>query len=78
VDNKKPKTHKKLLFWERKIIFLQMYAIRLFEHTTNLLHELFLQTDFGKLYQTIPFKELDVLIPAPSGSVNGRGCKARL
>jgi hypothetical protein len=43
-----------------------------------LLYERFLQTDFGKLYQTIPFKELAALVPAPRGSKSGRGCKAWL
>jgi hypothetical protein len=43
-----------------------------------LLNERFLQTDFGKLYQAIPFKELAVPVPAPSGSKSGRGCKAWL
>jgi hypothetical protein len=55
-----------------------MYALRLFDQHPDLLYERFLQTDFGKLYQTIPFKELAALVPAPSGSKSGRGCKAWL
>lgn len=55
-----------------------MYAIRLFDQTPDLLNERFLQTDFGKLYQTIPFEALARLVPAPNGSLSGRGCKAWL
>lgn len=55
-----------------------MYAIPLFDQAPGLLNERFLQTDFGKLYLTIPFKELSRLVPPPGGSLSGRGCKAWL
>lgn len=41
----------------------------------ELLHENFLQTDLGILYQAIPFDELAEKIPAPKHSLSGRGCK---
>jgi hypothetical protein len=51
-------------------------------HNTNLLfsykellHEKFLQTDLGILYQAIPFDALAEKIPAPKHSLSGRGCK---
>ena len=50
-------------------------------HNTNLLfsykellHEKFLQTDLGILYQAIPFDALAEKIPAPKHSLSGRGC----
>jgi len=55
-----------------------MYAIRLFDQTPDLLHERFLQTDFGKLYQTIPFKALAGEVPRPTGALSGKGCKSWL
>lgn len=45
----------------------------LFSHK-DLLHESFLQTDLGILYQAIPFDELAEKIPAPPHSLSGRGC----
>ena len=51
-------------------------------HNTNLLfsykellHENFLQTDLGILYQAIPFDALAEKIPSPKHSISGRGCK---
>lgn len=51
-------------------------------HNTNLLfsykellHESFLQTDLGILYQAIPFDALAEKIPSPKHSISGRGCK---
>ena len=45
----------------------------LFSHK-ELLHEKFLQTDLGILYQAIPFDALAEKIPAPKHSLSGRGC----
>ena len=51
-------------------------------HNTNLLfsykellHESFLETDLGILYQAIPFDALAEKIPSPKHSISGRGCK---
>ena len=41
----------------------------------ELLHERFLQTDLGELYQAIPFDELAKKIPAPKHSLSSKGCK---
>jgi IS5 family transposase len=57
---------------------LQMYSNLLFELTPALLNQRFLQTDLGKLYQSIPFKELTDLVPSPKGKLSGRGCKSWL
>ena len=46
----------------------------LFPHQ-SLLHERFLQTDLGQLYQAIPFDALAAIIPAPKHSISGKGCK---
>lgn len=46
----------------------------LFSHK-ELLHEKFLQTDLGELYQAIPFEELAKHIPAPKHAISGKGCK---
>ena len=46
----------------------------LFSHK-ELLHENFLQTDLGILYQAIPFDALAEKIPVPKHSLSGRGCK---
>lgn len=40
-----------------------------------LLHEKFLQTDLGKLYQAIPFDQLAACIPAPPAGKTGLGRK---
>jgi hypothetical protein len=45
----------------------------LFAHK-ELLHENFLQTDLGILYQAIPFDALVEKIPSPKHSLSGRGC----
>lgn len=45
----------------------------LFDHK-ELLHENFLQTDLGILYQAIPFDALAEKIPAPKYSISGQGC----
>lgn len=55
-----------------------MYQNLLIELTPSLLDQRFLQTDFGKLYLTIPFQQLAALIPAPKGAIGGHGCKAWL
>src|SRR6266511_1945088 len=54
----------------------QMYANLLFELSPSLLDQRFLQTDFGKLYQSVPFKKLAQLVPKPKGKLSGRGCKS--
>jgi transposase, IS5 family len=41
----------------------------------ELLHEQFLQTDLGELYQAIPFEALAKKIPLPKHSISGRGRK---
>ena len=46
----------------------------LFSHK-ELLHEKFLQTDLGELYQAIPFDRLAKEIPPPKHSISGRGRK---
>lgn len=40
-----------------------------------LLHEKFLQTDLGKLYQAIPFEQLSLSIASPAAGKNGLGRK---
>ena len=55
-----------------------MYSNLLFELTPDLLNQRFLQTDLGKLYQSIPFKELAKLVPPSKGRLSGRGCKSWL
>jgi IS5 family transposase len=40
-----------------------------------LLHEKFLQTDLGKLYQAIPFEQLSSIIASPAAGKSGLGCK---
>lgn len=51
-----------------------MQANLLFPHE-QLLHERFLQTDVGQLYQAIPFEALAKQIPAPKRAISGKGCK---
>lgn len=51
-----------------------MQANLLFPHK-QLLHERFLQTDVGQLYQAIPFEALAKQIPAPKRAISGKGCK---
>lgn len=51
-----------------------MYQL-LFELTPSLLDQKFLQTDFGKLYQAIQFKELSALVPKPKNIQSGKGRK---
>jgi IS5 family transposase len=46
----------------------------LFPHQ-QLLHEGFLLTDVGKLYQSIPFEALANQIEAPKRALSGKGCK---
>lgn len=41
----------------------------------DLLHQRFLATDLGELYQAIPFDELAKTIPAPKQKQSGLGCK---
>ena len=41
----------------------------------ELLHESFLQTDLGRLYQAIPFESLAEKIPLPKHERSGRGCE---
>ena len=41
----------------------------------KLLHQRFLSTDLGELYQAIPFEELAAQIPAPKQERSGKGCK---
>ena len=55
-----------------------MYDNLLFDLSGSLLDQRFLQTDFGKLYQSIPFNELAQLVPKPPGRLSGKGCKSWL
>lgn len=55
-----------------------MYSNLLFELTPQLQSQRFLATDLGKLHQSIPFKELALLIPQPAGKLSGKGCKSWL
>lgn len=55
-----------------------MVANLLFELSPSLLDQRFLQTDFGKLYQSIPFGSLSKLVPLPKGILSGKGCKSWL
>lgn len=55
-----------------------MYGNLLFELSPSLLDQRFLQTDFGKLYQSIPFGKLSKLVPVPKGKLSGKGCKSWL
>jgi transposase, IS5 family len=56
----------------------QMYKNLLFQLSPALVDQVFLETDFGKLYGSIPFQQLASLIPAPKGILGGKGCKAWL
>lgn len=56
----------------------QMYANLLFELSPSLFDQRFLDTDFGKLYQSIPFGRLAAQVPIPKGIVTGKGCKSWL
>lgn len=53
---------------------MSMSKIVLFDYA-SLLDEHFLQTDLGRLYQSIPFEELALLVPVAAHSKSGRGCK---
>lgn len=62
-----------------------MHGTVLFALTPALLDQRFLpagqaglQTDFGKLYQSIPFAALSKLVPVPPGKLSGKGCKSWL
>ncbi|HRP32775.1 MAG TPA: hypothetical protein PKV73_12830 [Agriterribacter sp.] len=55
-----------------------VYSNLLFKLTPDLQSQRFLATDLGKLHQSIPFKELALLIPQPAGKLSGKGCKSWL
>jgi transposase, IS5 family len=55
------------------LIFLSMTNL-LFSNE-QLLHERFLQTDLGQLYQAIPFAQLAAMLPAPKSNQSGLGRK---
>lgn len=55
-----------------------MYRNLLFELSPSLFDQRFLQTDFGKLYQSIPFRELASLVPKPQRELSGKGRKGWL
>jgi hypothetical protein len=65
VDNRKPQNASKVAILEQSKMVPNIYAIRLFEQCIDLLYERFLQTDFGKLYQTMPSKVPAEVICAP-------------
>ena len=52
-----------------------MYYNPLFLQTPEMVDEVFHATDLGKLYQSIPFKELSSKIPLPLYEQSGRGRK---
>lgn len=52
-----------------------MYYNPLFYQTADVQQAVFLSTDLGSLYQSIPFKELASKIPAPAFENSGRGRK---
>ena len=56
-------------------ILLQMYYNPLFLQTTDVQETVFLSTDLGQLYQSIPFSALATKIPSPSYEISGRGRK---
>ena len=53
----------------------QMYYNPLFLQNSSLQEAVFHQTDLGKLYPSIPFRELAARIPAPASERSGRGRK---
>lgn len=52
-----------------------MYAKLLFELNPTLLEQRFLSTDVGKMYQAIPWQELEQLVPPPAHQQRGLGRK---
>lgn len=52
-----------------------MYYNPLFLQTEDIQHSVFLSTDLGQLYQSIPFKTLAAKIPLPAYEKSGRGRK---
>jgi hypothetical protein len=52
-----------------------MYYNPLFLQTPSLVEQAFYETDLGKLYRSIPFKELAIKIAAPRSERSGRGRK---
>lgn len=55
-----------------------MYHNPLFLQTPSVLENAFFQTDLGKLYNSIPFRDLALKIPSPPQVISGRGRKAFL
>ncbi len=54
---------------------LQMYYNPLFLQSPSVQEDVFYQSDLGRLYQSIPFKELASKIPSPAQVQTGRGRK---
>jgi hypothetical protein len=52
-----------------------MYSKLLFELHPTLVHQRFLSTDVGQIYQAIPWEQLVALVPAPAHASSGLGCK---
>ena len=52
-----------------------MYYNPLFLQTPSIQENIFYETDLGKLYRSIPFKELASKIPSPPQIKSGRGRK---
>ena len=52
-----------------------MYYNPLFLQTPSIQEKVFYETDLGKLYRSIPFKELAAKIPSPPQTKSGRGRK---
>ena len=52
-----------------------MYYNPLFLQTPSIQENVFYETDLGKLYRSIPFKELASKIPSPPQIKSGRGRK---
>ena len=54
---------------------VQMYYNPLFFQTPSVVENVFYQTDLGRLYRSIPFREMASKIPAPLQIKSGRGRK---
>jgi transposase, IS5 family len=52
-----------------------MYAKLLFELNPTLVHQRFLSTDIGQLYEAVPWEQLTALVPPPAYGQSGKGCK---
>jgi hypothetical protein len=72
---KKPHNGTKSVQSEADKITAQMYYNPLFVQTSSVQEGVFYNTDLGKLYRSIPFKDLASKIPSPKNFHSGRGRK---